>query len=639
MAVLSLTDAHLAYGHVALLDGAGFSLEAGERLGLIGRNGAGKSSLLKVLAGLEKLDDGLLQMTQGLRVRYVPQEPLFPAEARVFDVVAEGVAEARALREQYEAHAEGTDLDALQTRIEALDAWTWEQRVETTLDRLHLDGTRTVGELSGGMKKRVALAQALVAVPEVLLLDEPTNHLDLDSIAWLEELLRGFAGSVMLITHDRAFLDGVATRIVELDRGQLRSFPGNFSAYERLKEEQLVAEALANARADKLLAQEEVWIRKGVEARRTRSVARIERLQVLRAQREKRRESLGQVRLEVDAGVPSGKIVAELKDVGLRFGSGPDARLIVQDFSATLLRGDKVGLIGPNGAGKTTLLKLILGELEPTAGSVRRGTRLEVAYFDQMRSTLRLDATLANTISPGSEWVEVAGQRKHVMSYLGDFLFSPERANSPVRTLSGGERNRLLLARLFALPANVLVLDEPTNDLDIDTLELLEELLQRYAGTVFLVSHDRRFLDNVVTSTIAWEGDPAFGGRPGLWREYEGGYEDWALQRARAQALREQQAPRPKAEARAADGPAPAPAPVAPKKAKLSYKEQRELDALPGRIETLEEEQRALVALLSDGSLYAKDPARAAQAQQRSAEIDDELTAALERWEELGARA
>jgi ABC transport system ATP-binding/permease protein len=641
MAVLSLSNAHLAYGHVALLDGAALSLEAGERLGLIGRNGAGKSSMLKVLAGLEKLDDGLLQLTQGLRICYVPQEPAFEAGASVFDVVSEGVAEAKSVRQQYEEHAEGVDLDALQTRIEALDAWTWEQRVDTTLAQLHLDGSRIVGELSGGMKKRVALAQALVAVPEVLLLDEPTNHLDLDSIAWLEELLRGFKGSVMLITHDRAFLDGVATRIVELDRGLIRSYPGNFSAYERLKEDQLASEALASARADKLLAQEEIWIRKGVEARRTRSVARIERLQVLRAQRQARRDSLGQVRLEVDSGAPSGKIVAELKEVSMVFGEGVARKTIVTDFSATILRGDKVGLIGPNGAGKTTLLKLILGELQPTRGSVRQGTKLEVAYFDQMRSTLNLEATLADTISPGSEWVEFAGQRKHVMSYLNDFLFSPERANSPVRTLSGGERNRLLLARLFALPANVLVLDEPTNDLDIDTLELLEELLQAYKGTVFLVSHDRRFLDNVVTSTIAWEGDPAYGGEPGLWREYEGGYEDWAMQRKRAQQLREQSA---RADKAAAAAPTPAPvakAAAAPavKRAKLSYKEQRELDELPARIEALEAEQKTLGAVLSDAALYASDPARIAAAQARVARIDEELLLALERWEALGARA
>ncbi|WP_395694312.1 ATP-binding cassette domain-containing protein [Piscinibacter sp.] len=628
MAVLSLSDAHLAFGHVALLDGASFSLEAGERLGLIGRNGAGKSSLLKIVAGLEKPDDGLLQVTQGLRIRYVPQEPAFDEAASVFEVVSEGVAEAKAVRAEYEAHAPGTDLDALQTRIEALAAWNWEQRVGTTLHQLHLDGARIVGELSGGMKKRVALAQALVAVPDVLLLDEPTNHLDLDSIAWLEQLLRDFRGAVMLITHDRAFLDNVATRIVELDRGVIRSYPGNFATYERVKEEQLAAEALANARADKLLAQEEVWIRKGVEARRTRSVARIQRLEVLRAQRQARRESLGQVRLEVDSGVSSGKIVAELRDVSMRFGD----KLIVNDFSATILRGDKVGLIGPNGAGKTTLLKLILGELQPSVGTVRRGTRLEVAYFDQMRSALDLDATLADTISPGSEWIEVGGARKHVMSYLNDFLFSPERANSPVRTLSGGERNRVLLARLFALPANVLVLDEPTNDLDIDTLELLEELLQSYAGTVFLVSHDRRFLDNVVTSTIAWEGDES----PGLWREYEGGYEEWRVQHERARALREARAVKP---APVVEKEKPAPAPVAANKPrKLSYKEQRELDELPGRIETLEAEQKALNELLADPSGYVKDAQRMTEAHKRVAEIDELLMGALERWEELGSR-
>ncbi len=621
MALLSLSNAHLAFGHVALLDSAAFSLEAGERLGLIGRNGAGKSSLLKIVAGLDKPDDGLLQMTQGLRIRYVPQEPGFDAAATVFDAVAEGVAEAKAVRAAYEAHEEGVDLDALQTRIEALDAWNWEQRVETTLAQLHLDGQRTVGELSGGTAKRVALAQALVAVPDVLLLDEPTNHLDLDSIAWLEELLRGLRGSVMLITHDRAFLDNVCTRILELDRGLIRSYPGDFGTYERVKEEQLAAEALAFARADKLLAQEELWVRKGVEARRTRSVGRVARLQALRSKRAARRETLGQVRLDIDSGVPSGKLVAELQDVRMHF----RAKRIVEGFSATLLRGDKVGLIGPNGAGKTTLLKLILGELAPTAGAVRQGTRLEVAYFDQMRSALDLDATLADTISPGSEWVEFGGARKHVMSYLNDFLFSPERANSPVRTLSGGERNRLLLARLFALPANVLVLDEPTNDLDIDTLELLEALLQDYAGTVFLVSHDRRFLDNVVTSTIAWEA-------PGTWREYEGGYEDWKTQSARAGALRDA-APRVAAPA----APKPAPAPAA-RPRKLGYKEQRELDELPARIEALEAEQKALGELLADPDAYVTQAPRIAAAQTRYAQIDDELTAALERWEELGSR-
>ena len=631
MALLSLSNAHLAYGHVALLDATGFSIEAGERLGLIGRNGAGKSSMLKVIAGQEKLDDGLLQMTQGLRICYVPQEPVFEPGHSVFEAVSEGVAEARAVRQAYEEHADGVDLDALQTRIEALDAWNWEQRVDTTLAQLHLDGAREIGQLSGGMKKRVALAQALVAVPDVLLLDEPTNHLDLDSIDWLQSLLCGFKGSVMLITHDRAFLDGVATRILELDRGLLRSYPGNFSSYERMKEEQLAADALAGARADKLLAQEEVWIRKGVEARRTRSVARIQRLDVLRDQRQARRDSLGQVRLEIDAGAPSGKIVAELTDVTMRFdGPGDSGKLICQDFTATILRGDKIGLVGPNGAGKTTLLKLILGQLQPSSGKIRQGTKLEVAYFDQMRAGLDLDATLVDSISPGSEWIEFNGQRKHVMSYLNDFLFSPARANSPVRTLSGGERNRVLLARLFALPANVLVLDEPTNDLDIDTLELLEELLQSYAGTVFLVSHDRRFLDNVVTSLICWEGDL----QPGKWREYEGGIADWQAQRARMLAA---QAAAAAPVAKVLPAPVAAPVVAAPvvKARKLSFKDKRELDELPARIEALETEQKAISARLASGEIYAAEPAAVPVLQARFAEIDEALLAAMERWELL----
>jgi ATP-binding cassette subfamily F protein uup len=443
--------------------------------------------------------------------------------------------------------------------------------------------------------------------------------------------LNDWRGALVLISHDRAFIDAVATRIVELDRGQLRSYPGRFAAYEATKARELEDEALANARADKLLAQEEVWIRKGVEARRTRSVGRVARLQQLRAQRAARREQLGRVSLAVDAGLPTGKIVAELTDVTMRFGE----RTLIDRFTATILRGDKVGLIGPNGVGKTTLLKLILGELEPTAGRVRRGTHLQVAYFDQLRVGLDLEATLVDTISPGSEWIETAGGRKHVMSYLTDFLFSPERANSPVRTLSGGERNRLLLARLFALPANVLVLDEPTNDLDIDTLELLEELLQDYAGTVFLVSHDRRFLDDVVTSTIAWEGDPAYGGRPGLWREYEGGYSDWKLQRERGRVAVAPAATPPAAPAASA---APAPAAAPKPRTKLSYKEQRELDELPARIEALEAEQAQIADTLAGSEIYVKEPQRVAALNARHAAIEAELMAALERWELLGSR-
>jgi ATP-binding cassette subfamily F protein uup len=623
MALITLLNAQLAFGHVALLDHTDFSLEAGERVGLIGRNGAGKSSFLKILAGLEKADDGVLQLQQGLRIAYVAQEPVLDPQVTVFEATLAGVADVIALIDQY-THGQG-DLDKLQSAIEAQDGWNWEQRVEESLQRLHLDKDAVIGTLSGGTKKRVALGQALVRRPDVLLLDEPTNHLDLDSIEWLENLLIDFKGSVVTITHDRTFLDRVATRIVELDRGLLRSYPGNFSQYQVQKEEQLAQEAVISAKADKLLAQEEVWIRKGVEARRTRAQGRITRLEKLRARRAARREALGSVRLDVASGLPSGKIVAELTKVSKSFGE----KLIVRDFTATILRGDKVGLIGPNGAGKTTLLKLILGELAPDSGGVRQGANLQVAYFDQMREALDLDATLEDFISPGSEWIEIGNQRKHVKSYLGDFLFSPARSGSPVRSLSGGERNRLLLARLFARPANVLVLDEPTNDLDIDTLELLEDLLQNYDGTVFLVSHDRAFLDNVVTSTIVFEGN-------GLWREYEGGVQDWLTQSRRAQALAQAATAADARAAAPAPKPAPAPTPTAAKR-KLSYKEQRELEALPGLIESLEQEQKQLHGELADGGLYGRDPARAALLSERSAQIDGELLAALERWEALGS--
>ena len=624
MALITLLNAQLAYGHVALLDHADFALESSERVGLIGRNGAGKSSLLKILAGLERADDGTLQLQQGLRIAYVAQEPVLDLDGTVFEAVRESVANVIALIDQY-THGQG-DLDRLQGAIEAQDGWNWEQRIAETLQRLHLDPAAVIGTLSGGTRKRVALAQALVRRPDVLLLDEPTNHLDLDSIEWLENLLIDFKGSVVTITHDRTFLDRVATRIVELDRGHLLSYPGNFTQYQLQKEEQLAQEAVITAKADKLLAQEEVWVRKGVEARRTRAQGRITRLERLRTRRAARRDTLGSVRLDVASGLPSGKIVAELTKVSKAFGE----KVVVRDFTATILRGDKVGLIGPNGAGKTTLLKLILGELAPDSGTIRQGANLQVAYFDQMRDALDLDSTLEDFISPGSEWIEIGGQRKHVKSYLGDFLFSPARSNSPVRALSGGERNRLLLARLFARPANVLVLDEPTNDLDIDTLELLEDLLQNYDGTVFLVSHDRAFLDNVVTSTIVFEGD-------GLWREYEGGVQDWLTQSRRAQALA-LAAATPVVRATVTTPSKPhASAATAPTKRKLSYKDQRELDALPGLIESLEQEQKALHEELADGGLYSSDPMRAVALTERSAAIDDELMAALERWETLGS--
>ncbi len=628
MALITLLDAELAFGHVPLLDRAALSIEAGERVGLIGRNGTGKSSLLKILAGLEKPDDGTLQLRQDLRVAYVAQEPVLDDDSTVFQAVSAGIAGAVAARDAY-LRGDAVDLDALQAQIEAMDAWNWEQRVDETLQRLHLDGTRRIGHLSGGHRKRVALAQALITKPDVLLLDEPTNHLDLDAIQGLESLLLDFAGSLVVITHDRSFLDRVATRIVELDRGQLRSYPGSFAAYQRHKEEQLAEEEVLNAKADKLLAQEEVWIRKGVEARRTRSQSRVVRLQELRAARTARRDALGQVRMTLAKGDASGKIVAELTDVTKVFGE----RTIVRDFSATILRGDKVGLLGANGSGKTTLLKLILGELQPDTGRVRQGSNLQVAYFDQMRDALDLDATLEHFISPGSEWIEIGTQRKHVKSYLGDFLFSPARANAPVRSLSGGERNRLLLARLFARPANVLVLDEPTNDLDIDTLELLEDLLNRYTGTVFLVSHDRAFVDNVATSIIAHEPQAP---QPGTWREYEGSVQDWLLQSRRASEIAASRGPAPTAAAAPAAAPA-TPAAAAPPAArrKLSYKEQRELEALPARIHALEEEQKQIDAELDGGALYARDAARAAVLAARHGVVEDELMQALERWETL----
>ena len=630
MAVISISNAQLAFGHVALLDHAEFSLESNERVGLIGRNGTGKSSLLKTLTGASKLDDGLLTMQQGIKIAYVDQEPHFEPDMSVFDAVASGMGEMPALLAEYDSLTGqfGGDRDdeimermhTIQVKLDAADAWNLNNRVETTLDRLNLDKDALMGTLSGGMQKRVALACALVSAPDVLLLDEPTNHLDFTSILWLEGLLRDYKGSVLFITHDRSFLDNVATRIVELDRGRLLSFPGNFSAYQVRKAEQLAIEDVENAKFDKFLAQEEVWIRKGVQARRTRDEGRVRRLEALRLARSARRDQQGQVKLDVSSGDRSGKIVAELSNVCKSYGS----KVIVKDFSATLLRGDKVGLIGLNGAGKTTLLKLILGEEQPDAGTIRQGTKLQVAYFDQMRAQLNEEASLADTIAPGSDWVEINGQRKHVMTYLNDFLFAPERARSPVKSLSGGERNRLLLARLFAKPANVLVLDEPTNDLDIDTLELLEELLEDYSGTVFLVSHDRTFLDNVVTQVIVAEGN-------GLWREYIGGYSDWERVRAKP----------PAAQAGSAKGGAKADAkdaPAAAKQKKLSYKEQRELDELPILIAKLETEQKAISEQLTDPDLYKRKPDEVKRLNERFAELDGLLIEALEKWEVIEAR-
>ena len=630
MALIALTNAKLAFGHHPLLDQTNLALEEGERVGLIGRNGTGKSSLLKILAGIEKLDDGLLQIQQGLRIAYVAQEPILDSKNTIFEAASEGIANIKYLRTEYETLAQ-TDwneanqerLDQLQSQLDASHGWNWEQRVSEILNRLHLHSDQIIGMLSGGTKKRVALAQALVTQPDVLLLDEPTNHLDLDSITWLEDLLNEYLGSIVFITHDRSFLDQVATRIVELDRGLLRSYPGNYSRYEFVKEEELNAEALANARADKLLAQEEVWVRKGVEARRTRSVGRVVRLEKLRAMRAERRNAMGQVKLSIAAGERSGKIVADLDNISKSY-----QKPIVKNFTATILRGDKVGILGPNGVGKTTLLKLILGELVPDSGIVKLGTRIEVAYFDQMRESLNLEATLEDFISPGSEWVEIGNQRKHVKSYLGDFLFAPERTNSPVLTLSGGERNRLLLARLFARPANVLVLDEPTNDLDIDTLDLLEQLLQDYQGTVFLVSHDRTFLDNVVTSMIAYEGD-------GLWREYEGGYEDYKVQKQRSAVIISDHDPKP-AEVKA---PAKTISNRSATKSKLSSKEKIELEQLPVKIDELEQEQLLIHQRLSDPEIYKNDPKLMISLKEKLIVTTNQLELSMRRWEFLLQRS
>ena len=631
MPLLILDKLELAYGHWPLLDGASLVVDKGDRIGLIGRNGTGKSSLLRVAARAIRPDAGEVWHQPGLRLGYVPQEPEFEPGHAVFDAVAEGVGEARRLLTAYHevAHQvahEATperlaELDRLTHELEAQDAWRLHSRVEETLDRLGLPADVQVDTLSGGQKKRVALARALASEPELLLLDEPTNHLDFEAIAWLEDLLNAFNGALLFITHDRRFLDNVANRVAELDRGQLREFSGNYAAYQSRKAEQLEVEAQQNRKFDKFWRQEEVWIRKGIEARRTRNEGRVRRLEQLRRDRAARLERLGQVGFALDAGERSGKLVAELEHVSLGYAN----KTLIKDFSTRILRGDKLGLIGPNGCGKTTLIRLILGELKPDQGRVRTGTNLQVAYFDQFRNVLDEEATLIDTISPGSDYVEIGGQKKHVIGYLEEFLFPPERARAKVSALSGGERNRLLLARLFARPANLLVLDEPTNDLDIDTLELLEQLLQDYPGTVILVSHDRAFLDNVVTQSIVFTGE-------GRLLELPGGYEDWLAYR-----------PRLLAETAPAAKPAAASKPVAaavPKvrKAGLSYKEQKELEALPGQIEALEAEQADVASQMTDPGVYA-DHVKSAALHARAAEIEEALLVMLGRWEELEAKA
>jgi len=599
MPLLNLLDAQLAYGLHPLLDRAALSIEPGERLGLIGRNGTGKSSLLSVITGEVALDDGELRMQDGLRVARVEQEPILPPAATLRDSLVERA--------------------KLDDMHDDRERWRIEARLVEHLHRFGLEADAPLDNASGGERKRAALALAFALDPELLLLDEPTNHLDIDGISLLETAIaRSTQGgpAAIIVTHDRWFLDRVVTRIIELDRGMLRSYPGNFSTYETTKADQLASEALANRRFDKFWAQEEIWIRKGVQARRTRDEGRVRRLEALRVERSERRERIGNVKLNVDSGERSGKLVAELEGVNKSFGGRP----IVKDLSLRIIRGDRIGLIGVNGAGKSTLIKLILGTLEADSGKIKLGTNVSVAYFDQMREQLDVERTVLETVSPGSDWVEVAGGKKHVMTYLADFLFSPRRAEAQVKMLSGGERNRLLLARLFARPANVLVLDEPTNDLDIESLELLEQTLQDYAGTLLLVSHDRVFLDNVVTQTIAAEGD-------GKWKEYVGGYSDWLRQRPTAAESA--------ASTAAANPPAaPTPAPAA-KKVKLSFKEQRELDGLPAELEALEVEQKALSAKMSSPDYFKQGGEVMRTDQKRADEIDALLVSKLERWEAL----
>lgn len=595
---LTLQNAELAFGDQPLLDHTDLTIADGERIGVIGRNGTGKSSLLKVVAGQDKLDDGSRTVMDGLVIAYVEQEPFLPPAQSILESLIE--------RGRFNDVADEQE------------KWKKIARLEEYLHRFGLKSDQALQGTSGGEKKRAALALAFAIQSDLLLLDEPTNHLDIDGILILEELIKNEyrnSKSLMVITHDRAFLDSVSTRIVELDRGILRSYPGNFDSYESRKEQELIAEDIARRKFDKFWAQEEVWIRKGIEARRTRNEGRVRRLERLREERAARRDQLGQINLNIDAGMKSGKIVAELENVSLSFGD----KTIVKNLNFKLLRGDRLGLVGHNGVGKSTLISLILGKREPDSGTVKLGTNLQITYFDQLRAQLDPNKTVAETISPGSEWIEIGGSKKHVMAYLGDFLFPPRRANVPVFNLSGGERNRLLLARLFALPANLLVLDEPTNDLDIDSLELLEQTLQTYPGTLILVSHDRRFLDNVVTEVLAPEGK-------GLWREYVGGYSDWQHYKPKEEPIEKKEEPDAK--------------PVSRKprqtKIKLTYKENKELESLPEQLMQLEAQRDALLAAMSAPDYYTTHSAQEIKEQNETVQqLEEQINLGYQRWEEL----
>ncbi len=632
MPLIQLQRVDYSVGGPLLLEHVDLAIEANERVCVVGRNGEGKSTLLRLLAGEIKPDDGEVRVAGGVRIARLAQEVPQDTSGSVFDVVATGLGELGALLAQYHhliaSHLTGPDamaaLGAVQAKIEAQHGWDLDQRVQQVLTRLDLPADADFAALSGGMKRRVLLAQALVNAPDLLLLDEPTNHLDIEAIAWLEEFLRGFAGSIVFVTHDRAFLRALATRIVEIDRGEVTSWPGDYANYLRRRQERLHAERQANALFDKKLAAEEVWIRQGIKARRTRNEGRVRDLKALRRERARRRELTGNAKMTLTTGPASGKKVIEAKSAQFAFGD----RSMLRDFSTTILRGDRVGIIGPNGSGKSTLLKLLLGELEPQQGEIVRGTSLQIAYFDQHRTTLRDDLNAMENVAEGLEYIEIDGSRKHVLGYLQDFLFSPERARAPITRLSGGERNRLLLAKLFAQPSNLLVMDEPTNDLDVETLELLEELLAAYKGTLLLVSHDREFLDNVVTSTLVLEG----GGRVG---EYVGGYSDWLLQRPDAGG--------------SASTPSPSLSHAAPEartaertehtahtpRRKLGYNDARELEQLPARIEALEHDIAARTQAMNDPAYYKQDNASIVAANSELAKLQTQLDRAYARWQEL----
>lgn len=637
MTLLKFSDVSLAYGAMPLLDKVSWQIARGERVCIIGRNGTGKSSMLRLVKGDQHGDDGEIWRAPGLKIGELPQELPRADDRTVFDVVAEGLAGVGALLAEYHHLSQNIhndkDLNKLmhvQQELEAKDGWRLQQLVDSTLSRLQLPADKTLAELSGGWRRRVLLAQALVSEPDLLLLDEPTNHLDIGAIAWLEEALMGFGGAVLFITHDRSFLQNLATRILELDRGHLIDWNGDYASFLVHKEEQLAAEETANALFDKRLAQEEVWIRQGIKARRTRNEGRVRALKAMRSERAERRERQGKANIQLETADKSGKQVMVAENVGF---AHPGGAPLIRDFSLVLQRSDRIGLLGANGTGKTTLLKLLLGDLEPTSGTIEVGTKLEVAYFDQLRHQLEPEKTVIDNISEGRDFISIDGQNRHVLSYLGDFLFSPQRARTPVKALSGGERARLLLAKLFSKPANLLVLDEPTNDLDVETLELLEEVLLNFPGTVLMVSHDRAFLDNVVTSTLVFEGE-------GRVREYVGGYQDWLRQGGSPRLLGVGETKSGKAEPTATVAPAPvAAAPAvseaeAPKK-KLSYKLQRELEALPGQIETLEAEMAAVQQEISDPAFYQRPAEQTRTVLERFEKQQQELDRLLERWAEL----